>query len=418
MSDKNLLKKGISIWLVVIIVLFTVILTFQLTYLGINNKYSKLMGEITLDQNRYSKLAAVDQIFRTYGIVEIDEKQLSDLIITGYVAGTGDRYANYYTAEEFAEIKSTEDGNFDGIGVTVIYNPEFAAIEIISVDPETPAEKAGLLPGDIIIYVNGKSVAELGYYGAIYEIKGEPGTFANITIARKNGTVYDQIDMEVERAVITQKTVSYRMYEGDNSLKKIGIISIQSFDLITSSQFFEAVDALTSQGAEAFVFDVRNNPGGDLDIICEILDHLLPEGPIVRIIFKTGEDEVISSDAEHIDMPMAVLTNRNTASAAELFSAAIKDYKLGKIIGTTTYGKGTAQFTVPLEDGSAVVLSLAKYNPPFSENYNGIGVAPDIEVDLPEELKTINRLKISDSDDTQLQAAISYLNGFEYEAEN
>lgn len=121
---------------------------------------------------------------------------------------------------------------------------------------------------------------------------------------------------------------------------------------------------------------------------------------------------------QHFEIPMAVLANGSTASAAELFSAAIKDYKLGKIIGTTTYGKGTAQFTIPLEDGSAVVLSAAKYNPPFSENYNGIGVAPDIEVDLPEELKTINRLKISDSDDTQLQAAISYLNGFEYEAEN
>nr|MBQ4317573.1 hypothetical protein [Clostridia bacterium] len=269
----------------------------------------------------------------------------------------------------------------------------------------------GLLPGDLIVAANGTPISELGYYGAIAEIKGKAGTEAHITIARKNGADYKQIDYSIERAVVTEQTVSYHMYEGGNSEMKLGIVMIQSFDLITPEQFFAAMDDLLAQGAEGFIFDLRYNPGGDLTSITEILDYLLPEGPIIRIHYKSGEEEVMNSDADYLNMPIAVLTNGSTASAAELFSAAIKDYELGTLVGTTTYGKGTMQATLPLEDNSAVVVSVAKYNPPFSDNYDGIGIAPDVEVELDEELKTINRFKIADADDNQLQAAIAVLNG-------
>jgi len=186
---------------------------------------------------------------------------------------------------------------------------------------------------------------------------------------------------------------------------------IQSFDLITPEQFFSAMDDLLAQGAEGFIFDLRYNPGGDLSSITKILDYLLPEGPIIRIHYKSGEEEVMKSDANYLNMPLAVLINGRTASAAELFSAAIKDYELGTLVGTTTYGKGTMQATMPLEDNSAVVISIAKYNPPFSDNYDGVGIAPDVEVELDEELQKVNRFKIADIDDNQLQTAIAVLNG-------
>jgi len=408
---KNLLKKGIPLGLAVIIVLLTMLLTFQITYLTVNNKYAKLLDEITVDQNKYAKLAAVDKLFRTYGIYEFDEKELSDLIITGYVAGTGDKHAYYYTAEEFAELTSVQDGEFDGIGVTVIYNYEQNAIEIISVEQEGPAEEGGVLPGDLIVAVDGTPVSGLGYYGAIAEIKGKAGTEVNITIARSNGLGFERFDFNIKRAPVTDHTVSHHMYEGDNSEMKLGIVMIQSFDLITPEQFFSAMDDLLAQGAEGFIFDLRYNPGGDLSSITKILDYLLPEGPIIRIHYKSGEEEVMKSDANYLNMPLAVLINGRTASAAELFSAAIKDYELGTLVGTTTYGKGTMQATMPLEDNSAVVISIAKYNPPFSDNYDGVGIAPDVEVELDEELQKVNRFKIADIDDNQLQTAIAVLNG-------
>jgi len=410
-------KYGITVGVTVILILLAVILTFQITYLNVNNKYAKLLDEVTVDQNRYAKLAAVDELFRYYSIHDIDEQMLSDYIITGYVAGIGDRFANYYTAEEYSEMLDAEDGDFDGIGVSVIYDAENMAIEIIDVMPDTPAEEAGLMPGDLIIAVNGVSIAELGYYGAIYEIKGEEGTYAEITVAHPNGNSYDTEEYSIERTKIVDKTIDYHMYAESNSEKKIGIIEITNFGVNTPDQFKEAVESLTADGAEALIFDLRYNPGGELNSIAEILDYLLPEGPIIRIYYKSSEEDVINSDAECLDIPMAVLINGSTASAAELFSASIKDYGLGKLVGTTTYGKGTMQATIPLEDGSAVVISIAKYNPPFTDNYHGIGVKPDVEVELAEELLEINRYKIADIDDNQLQAAVAVLNGYDVKSE-
>ncbi len=410
MSEKNILKKGISVWVTVILILLSVLLTFQITYLALNNKYNKLLDTAMLDTNSFAKLAEVDELYRTYYINEIDENTLNDYIIQGYVIGTGDKYASYMNAAEFEEYMNDINGSLVGIGVLVIYNPDYYAIEIVGVMPDSPALKAGLMPGDLIIAVNGKDVSELGYYGAVAEVRGEIGTELTVQIARLKGSDYEKLDFTLQRDNVTEETVVYRMYDGVDSAVRIGIVEILSFDRVTPVQFQAAVADLLHQGAEAFLFDVRYNPGGDLDAICSILDMLLPEGPIVRITYKDGTGEVISSDAACLNMPLAVLINENTCSAAELFSSAIQDYKLGKLVGVTTYGKGTMQQLVRLADNSALSISIAKYNPPYSENYEGIGVKPDVEVEMAEELRDLNRFKITDEEDTQLQAAVDVLN--------
>ena len=410
MSEKNTLKKGMSVWVTVILVLLTALLTFQITYLALNNKYNKLLDQAMLDTNTFAKLAEVDELYRSHYINEIDENTLNDYIIRGYVVGTGDKYANYMNAAEFEDYLNDLNGSLVGIGVLVIYNTDYYAIEIVGVMPNSPALKAGLMPGDLIIGVNGKDVSALGYYGAIAEVRGEIGTEVVLQIARPKDGSYERMEFSMLRDEVTEETVRCHMYEGADSDVRIGIVAIYSFDTVTPAQFQAAVADLLHQGAEAFLFDVRYNPGGDLDAICAILDFLLPEGPIVRITYKDGTGDVISSDAACLNMPMAVLVNENTCSAAELFASAIQDYKLGKLVGVTTYGKGTMQQLVRLADNSALSFSIGKYNPPYSDNYEGIGVKPDVEVDMAESLKGVNRFKITDAEDTQLQAAVNVLN--------
>jgi len=179
---------------------------------------------------------------------------------------------------------------------------------------------------------------------------------------------------------------------------------------ITVSQFKNAVKALIDDGVDGFVFDVRDNPGGELAAICEILDFLLPEGPIAHIIGADGEErQVYTSNASEIDLPMTVLVNGNTASAAELFTSALRDYDKAEIVGTLTYGKGCGQEGFYLTDGSVVFITSFFYNPPFSDNYDGIGITPDIEVELPEELQNQNLFLIDHEEDTQLAAALGAL---------
>ena len=199
----------------------------------------------------------------------------------------------------------------------------------------------------------------------------------------------------------------YHSYEADPT---IGIIKILSFDLGTPAQFKEACETLIEGGATRFVFDVRYNPGGDLTSICSILDYLLPEGPIVHIVDAQGGEEVINSDASELDLPMCVLVNGNTASAAELFSSALQDYDKAELVGTTTYGKGTMQTIIRLSDNTGLGISYRMYNPPYSENYEGVGVKPDVEIEMDESLANKNIYKITDDEDTQLQKAIEILN--------
>lgn len=405
------MKKRISVGVSVILVLLTALITFQLTSVLLSQQYKRQLSaayeEAYGDAARYEKLLEADALFRSLYVEEIDETALMDGILKGYVYGSGDKYAAYYPAEEFQSYMESLQGDMQGVGIHVIYNAEYGAIEIINVMPDSPALEAGVEPGDMIIYVGvgeeAESVSELGYYGALAKLQGKAGTTAEFTVAR--GDHYSEtVEFSILRGYVTEQTVMHHVYEAD---KTVGIVKISSFDMATPEQFFSAVEAIREAGCDKLVLDVRYNPGGELTSICEVLDYLLPEGPVIRTVDKTGKEETIYvSDKKELDMPMAVLVNGSTASAGELFCSALQDYDKATIVGTVTYGKGCMQTIRQLSDGSGLSVTYRYYCPPFSENYDGVGVQPDVTVELDEALQSKNIYKITDAEDNQLHAAV------------
>ncbi len=428
------MKKSISLVTVIICVIFAMLITFAGTYTVLSDihraELARAYAENTVSGDKdpeipdlgdaegesaeaafyEEKLGTINEIFETYSYFDLDTEAILDSILDGYAYGTGDKYAEYYNAEEFAMFTAENEGEMEGIGVSVIFNTDYKAIEILNVMPESPALEAGVLPGDLIIKVgkgeNEQDVAELGYYPALSLLQGKAGTMCEFKVVR--GESYETtVEFSIERNFVTVQTVVSHVYSGD---PEVGVIRIMSFDGVTPTQFFEAIDDLTAKGVKRFVFDVRNNPGGDLNSICQILDYILPEGPIIRTHNKLGVDSTISSGPEEFSVPMVVLCNENTASAAELFTSALMDYDKAISVGAVTYGKGSMQTILPLSDGSGIKLTTKMYFPPFSEGYDGIGIKPDVEVEMDEEFKNVNLYKVSDEDDAQLKKAVEVLN--------
>jgi C-terminal peptidase (prc) len=399
------MTKRVPLVVSIILIILAVLITFQITYVSLNNKYSSKLNDIMISQNLYSKLSEIENYYENFYIGELDEDKITDNVMRGYIYGTGDKHGTYLNAEQRKEYMADIDGTGVGIGVMVTYDVDRSALEIITVMPDSPSLAAGLEVGDYITAVEGVTVYDSGYYGAVGSVKGEEGTNVKLTVFRMVDGEYVEIDFEITRANISYISVMSHMYEDGIT----GIVRILSFDLNTPEQFIAAVEELMDQGAERFVFDVRNNSGGELRSIHAILDYLVPEGPTIRIIDKEGNEELMNSDAEYLDVPMVVLINSRTASAAELFAAALRDYEKADLVGITSYGKGTMQTVVPLADDSALVISYRMYAPPFSENYDGVGLIPDLEIELSEEAAKQNVYKIADADDNQLLAAINSL---------
>ena len=395
------MSKKISLGMAIVLMLLAILVTFQITFVALNNKYSEALTELSRSMDMYEKLADIDAIYREYYIGEIDDEELSDYIMHGYIAGTGDKYAYYLDKEDFALMMADNSAEMEGIGVHVIWTNNM--IEVINVMPDSPALEAGIEPGDFVVMVAGEDVAALGYTEAVSKMQGKAGTTAVFTVLRDG----EYIEYSIVRGYINETSVMSRFFDSDPT---IGIIRILEFDLGTPSQFKEAVKELTEGGATRLIFDVRYNPGGDLTAICDVLDYLLPEGPIIRIIDNAGNEETEYSDAEHLEIPMAVLINGSTASAGELFASALQDYDIAPLIGTVTYGKGTMQNIISLSDGSGFGISTHMYYPPFSDCYEGIGVQPDYVCEMSEEVADMNIYKIPDADDTQLQKAVEVLN--------
>lgn len=395
------MSKKISIGTAIVLIILFVVLTFQITYVSVSNKFAAVLDEAVAGSVNFDKLAAIDSIYRSMYIGELDEELLSDMTIRGYVAGTGDKYAYYLDREQFAENTSDLTADMVGIGIYVINSAEF--IEIISVMPDSPALEAGIQPGDLIAYVGGKSVAELGYNAAVKAMLGEEGTAAEFAVIRDG----ELLDFSIIRAHVSEQSVMSRFYAEDPT---IGIIKLLEFDLGTPEQFEKAYKELVDGGATRIIFDVRYNPGGELDSVCSVLDMLLPEGPIIRIVDAEGNEEVAYSDADCVTIPMAVLINGSTASAGELFASALKDYGVAELVGTVTYGKGTMQRLIPLADATGIAVSYRMYCPPFSDCYEGVGVEPDYVCELDESLLDKNIYKITDSEDNQLKKAAEVLN--------
>lgn len=399
------MNKKVSVSFTLMITSLAVLVTFMLTYVSSNYKHNRVLAETIANNNAYSKLYEVDKTVRATYFGEIDDQKLMDSVIDGYMRGIGDKYAEYMPKDKFMAFLQENRGTMVGIGVRVIFDNTKQLIEVISVMPDSPAETGGILPGDFIYKVEDEYIAELGYFTAVEKIKGEKGTQVTLTVLRGSDYAEEKI-MTFTRDEVSMETVSSRKINDD-----IGYIRILEFNKETPNEFIAAMTELQNNGAGKFIFDVRYNPGGDLDGIKKTLDYLLPEGPIIRIVYKDGHEEVKYSDAKSIDAPMVVLINENTASAAELFASALRDYEKATLVGVTTYGKGTVQTIMPVGDGSGLRISQSMYSPPYGDNYEGIGVAPHIESKLPEDLlKEKSFYKLTDEEDTQLQEAIKQLN--------
>ena len=351
----------------------------------------------------YYKLAMIDYYYRNAYANEIDEDQLLYYVMNGYVVGAGDKYGEYYTADDFESITQESEGETVGIGVYVNYSQEYNAIKILSVMQDSPAHQAGIKAGDVVIKIEGESVSDLGYYVALDRVKGESGTSVTLTLIRDG----KEITVSAVRKKVETETVFYHQYELD---KSVGVIRILEFNNAVPEQFKKAVEDLKSKGVTSLVFDVRSNPGGTLTSVIEVLDYLLPEGDLAYVTDASGKIlRTHKSDANYLKGidSMAVLVNDNTASAAELFACALRDYDKAILVGTKTYGKGSMQTIYMLPDGTGLRLTTNKYNPPKSGNYDGIGLEPDITVELSDALSGKSSFEYTDSEDNQLMEAVS-----------
>ncbi len=353
------------------------------------------------DVNKYAKLSQLLGRIEGSYIHEYDENLSWEIIYKAVVQSLGDDYSLYLTAEEYASMIDSGNGNFVGIGVHATYDVDTHGVYVFGIIPNSPAEKAGIQTGDVIIETEGIKASEENYYKIIDAIPGEPGTDVSLKVLRGEET----IDFKITRQKVDSENVIYEKL--DNNIAFIRILSFS--DTTVSEEFTTKIAKAQSDGCDKFIFDVRNNGGGYLDEIAEVLDLLLPEGPIINMVDKNGNVSTVDSDANCIQAPMVVIANGETASAAELFAAALRDYDLAKIVGKTTFGKGTMQTTFSVSDGSAIKLSTAFYNPPKNVSYDKIGIKPDFEVDLTEEWE-LRFFKMPNEEDTQLQKAIEILN--------
>lgn len=381
-----------------IIVILTTILNF--TVAGIVT--SPLGFGYATQKNVYKQyekfLTLKDYLQKNY-YKELDEEKLIEGAIKGMFDSIGDPYTLYMDAEEYRDLMTRTQGTYGGIGV-IVTPGEDGYVTVVSPIEDTPGEKAGLIPGDRIISVNGEAIFgdKLDY--AVDLMKGKPGTEITLAISRDGK---DKIfDVNITREEIRLKTVRSEIIEGD-----IGYIRISMFDEQTAKDFKEHLESLKKKKIKGVVLDLRNNPGGLLDKCVEIADEILGEQVIVYTEDRNGNRNVERSDKRQLELPIAVLVNKGSASASEILAGAIKDSKKGKVIGTTTFGKGLVQHVKPLTDGTGFKFTISEYFTPNGINIHGIGVEPDIIVELPEELK--DEVIIEPHQDTQLKKAIEVL---------
>lgn len=344
-----------------------------------------------------NKANTINQILDAKFIDEMDNKKMLDGMLYGMTAALGDPYTTYLDKERFKKVMEDTDGSYVGIGVSVLQDPDDGFLQIMQVFEGSPAEAAGLQGQDKITMVNEESMAGLESAEVIKKIKGPANTKVNIKVYRASEK--KSLTIEVKRDKIVMDTVKSKMMED-----KIGYIQITGFDGVTKEQFLEEYRQLVKEGMNGLVVDLRNNPGGRLDIVNDILDEFLPQGIITYTIDAQGvRTEYKTKDNKYFNKPLAVLVNGNSASASEIFSGAVKDYGVGSIVGTTTFGKGKVQTIYPLRDGSALKLTISKYYTPNGDYIHGTGIEPNVKVELPEEYKY--RTVIPEEVDQQLDAA-------------
>ncbi|MBQ9557237.1 MAG: S41 family peptidase [Clostridia bacterium] len=395
------MKKRFGILTMIVVIILAASTTMAITAGYMRAKYDKVSENLQAQEKAFTKMAEINKLLRERYIGDIDETALNNGMASGVISGLDDAYAKYYSVEDYARYKKEQQGKVFGIGISVIED-ESGYIRVIRVIKESPAAETGVKVGDVIVSVSGEDTAEIGFVNACAALAGEEGTNAEFTVQRPNMT--RKINFTVKREVITVPSVEYEVIAGD-----LGYIRIYTFDATTLSDFNDAVDTLCERGVGGFVFDVRRNSTGDIDVAAQVLDTLLPEGTIMRRAYADSEEpEVVVSDEAALDMPMAVIMDENTASAAELFACALSDYNKATTVGTTTFGKGTIQQMFPLSDRSAVSISVAYFYPPLSNNFEGTGVEPHVRVTLSAEQQA-KFYDMEKEDDPQLIEAVRQL---------
>lgn len=361
-----------------------------------------VQGPWRLQGSGASKLTELAEKIDTYFIEDVDMTALEDAAADAMVSATGDRWSYYIPANEYASYLEQAANAYVGVGITIREREDGAGFDIISVVEGGPAQAAGILPGDILAAVEGQSCAELGMTESKNLVRGEEGTTVTLTVLRDG----QEMDVEVTRQKFETPVATYEMLDCG-----YGLIRIENFESKCADETIAAVDALVSEGADGLIFDVRYNPGGYKTELVEVLDYLLPEGPLFRSLDYKGNVSVDESDASCVELPMAVLVNGDSYSAAEFFAAALQEYEWATVIGQETCGKGYFQNTFSLSDGSAVAISVGKYFTPQNKSLIGVGVQPDIPVEVDEETSAmIYYGTLAREEDPQLQAAISALN--------
>lgn len=357
--------------------------------------------ELIIDKGDYPKLHEIEYLVREKYLNDVDPKKLEDGVYKGYFYGLEDPYSSYLNEEEFSILLETTSGEYAGVGL-VVSAGEDNIITVVSPIEGTPAHEADIQTGDKILAVNGEQFLGSELDKAVEIMRGEPETDVELTLQRVTEDENRIFDVTLTRKNITLESVKGEMLE-----EEIGYLSVISFDEHTADDFLRIKSKLEDEGAKKLVIDLRGNPGGLLSSVIKISDELLPEGPIVKTVDKDGEEIVEYSSAEYDDIPIVVLINEGSASASEILAGAIQDHKRGKIVGENSYGKGVVQQVFPMDDGSGVKLTVSEYFTPNDHKIHEIGVKPDIEVELPKDVKGIG-LEFRETD-SQLEKALEVL---------
>lgn len=371
--------SGIAVMLVISIIVFSVILkkinSVTTKVSDETAKYDSLV-DIVDDENVLNKLEVIAEVIDKYYYDEIDTEQVEQYLYKGLVAGVGDLYTAYYTEEETKAAEESIQGVYGGIGVTMSIDSDTGYVKVVKVNSDSPAAEVGVKEGDYFYKVDGESVIGMDSSDIANKVRGEEGTTVDITFIRDS----EEVEYTIERRHIEEETVVWEMME-----KNTGYIQVTKFDVVTSDSFTEAMDDLKAQGMERLIIDLRDNPGGSVDTANDIGEYLIPNGILTYIQDKQGnrKDYNCSGDLTW-NGPLVVLVNGNSASASEIIAGAVKDYGTGKLVGTTTFGKGIVQTTTKLSDGSSVKYTFAKYYTPNGENIHGKGIEPDVEIELDE----------------------------------
>lgn len=348
------------------------------------------------------KLDRLENLIQERFIGDADGEAMEDAAAAAMVKATGDRWSYYIPASQYEAHKEQSENAYVGIGITIQQSEDASGFLVVTVDPQGSAQEAGIAVNDLLIAVENQDVRDMTVSQVRELIRGEAGTKVSLTVMRQG----EHQTLAVERRRIESPVGTGEMLEGG-----IGLVKISNFDERCASESIAAIQKLQQEGAKKIIFDVRNNPGGYAEELVKLLDYLLPEGDLFRSVSYDGTEKVDTSDASYLDMPMAVLINGSSYSAAEFFAAALQEYQAATIVGEPTVGKGVYQTTISLGDGSAVALSTGKYFTPKGNSLTDVGVTPDVRVDADEETEEkIYYGTLSYVEDPQIQAAIQVLN--------